>query len=128
MTLAETLRRTWSRLFASVAYEKDPGFRDVVLRLSRRGMFLAGVLGIVLPLAYLGLHAAAGRSFNLFDYSNPGTVALWDKLLVIGLSIAGLSLSRTQVGPRWGRLVVAAILLVISIASLLDDVAHLGSG
>ena len=123
MPLTETLKSTWSRFFASVAYEKDPGFREVILRLSRRGMLAAGALGIVGVLVFLGLHAATGRVFVLWDYSDPRMLALWDKLLVIGLSLTGLGLSRTQADPRWGRLVVAAILLVISVTSLLDDVA-----
>ncbi|MCH8960830.1 MAG: HAMP domain-containing histidine kinase, partial [Bacteroidetes bacterium] len=126
MTLAETLRRTWSRFFASVAYERDPGFRDVILRLCRRGMLVTGVLSIVCSLANVGAYVIAGNSVVVVPDDPETTIFLWDRLIIMVLGVVYLVLGRTQSGPQWGRLVGAVFVLVIGVAVLVDDIVQGG--
>ena len=123
MTFAETLRRPWYRFFASVTYERDPGFRDVILNLCRKGMLVVSVSGIISILTLVSIYAAVGTPLG-WVYDDPGTVVLWDKLLIVFLCIIILGLSRTRFGPRWGRFIVALMIVAASIALLLDDVTN----
>ncbi|MFQ5571434.1 MAG: sensor histidine kinase, partial [Rhodothermales bacterium] len=116
----ETIKHGWSRLFAANAYERDPGFREVMLRLNRKGMLAAGILGIVGVLANVGAYASSGWSL-VWHYGDPIAIILWDRLIIIVIGAAYLVLAFTRFGPRWARPLSALIVLLLGLTVLFDD-------
>ncbi len=120
MSLARLLTVTWARFVATAAYEQDPGFRDIILRLCRKGMVVAGAIGIVGAASNVGAYILAGWGIDL-DYNDPTAIVLWDRLIIIAICFVYLILARTRFGPRWARPLGAFIVLVIGLTVLVDD-------
>ena len=99
MSLARTLSVIWSRFAATATYEQDPGFRDIILLLSRKGMVVAGTIGIVGSVSNVAAYALAGWDFA-FHYNDPTAIVLWDRLIIVATCTAYLLLARTHFGPR----------------------------
>ncbi|MFQ5570388.1 MAG: ATP-binding protein [Rhodothermales bacterium] len=90
-------------------------------------MLVGGILGIVAIIAFVGGNVLLlGKPLAVrYSGSDPTTlVGIWDKLLILLLSLTILVLARTRVGLQWGRLIVAIMLFAVSIAMLLDDIAR----
>ena len=113
-----TLRQT---LLPSASCELDPGFREVLQDVARRGVYVGAVLGIVAVLMFVAINAVLlGRAVGL-TYAE-GVVVLWDKLLFLGLAVA--SLCSVRILRLDGiRLLAAGIVAAATLASVADDVA-----
>ena len=116
-------KRDTSYFFAAKECERDAGFREEILQISRRGLVVAAGLGAVSALMYLAWYLIDPEPIT-WTYANPGARSLWEELLILALSIVGVVLSRTKRGPEWGRLTVSVLVLVICAAMLIEDIAH----
>ncbi len=125
MSAHQRLQHVWAYWFAFKRHEDDPDFRAIILRLCRKGMVVAGALGVVSVFANLIAYAVAGYT-PAWWYGTPNTIVLWDKIFIGVLSVSYLGLAQTRGGPRWGRLLGAGIALFTGIAILLDDIAQGG--
>ncbi len=106
-------------------FEKDPGFKKEILKLSRQGLLVAGILGMIAILVYvtakmLLVNASISWSYQGVDFNT--TVVLWDKLVILILSISAMVLAQTERGQRWGRLLMAVMIFVFCVSSMIDDV------
>ena len=111
-------------------FEKDPEFREETLKLSRQGMLVAGALGMVAVLVYVFAKVCfvnANISWTYRGIDLDSIVVLWDKLIFMMLSTTAVVLAFTRNGPRWGRLLMSAMIVVFCVSSMIDDVI-LGQG
>ena len=108
-------------LLPSASCEQDPGFREVLQDVARRGVQVAAVLGVIVVLMFVTINAAfLGRSVGLtYDV---GVVVLWDKLLLMALAVGGL-LSVRFLRLDGIRLLAAGIVAAATLASVADDIA-----
>lgn len=125
MTHSRTLLKSWIAFLGFAPFEKDPDFKKQTLKLSSQGMLVAGTLGMVAVLAYvvakiLLVNASISWTYNNVNFDT--TVVLWDKLIILVLSIVTMVLSRTEKGPRLGRLLMALIIVVFCVSSMIDDI------
>lgn len=117
----------WERFCAPIGVEKDPTFRSSVIRLTKHSMFAGGALGIGLPLIYIIIHhfiMGKRLTWNYHQGNLQPDVVMWDKLIIMILGVISLTLSRTRFGPKWGRLILALLIVVASMAALMDDIAR----
>ncbi|MFK7844692.1 MAG: sensor histidine kinase [Rhodothermales bacterium] len=120
----------WKSFLGFEAYEKDPGFKQEILKVSRQGMVVIGLLGIIGIIAFVAAKSFfvnATIAWSYRDIDPETTIVLWDKLVMFMLSIACLALSRTEEGPRFGRILMAAMVVVFCVSSMLDDIV-IGKG
>lgn len=117
---ARSSESTWVRQLLATGYEQDPFFRSAILRLSRRGMRVAGVLGFLVVLLFVVGHRATGDPVVL-GYTTEDAIVIWDKIAVLLTSMALVGLSFTPSGARWGRLLVGIGLITVVVASTIDD-------
>ncbi|UCD64434.1 MAG: hypothetical protein JSW34_03100 [Candidatus Zixiibacteriota bacterium] len=107
--------------------ERDLTFRAAILRLTRRSMFLVGMLGLAIPAVYvLSLLVFMDKqiSWKYDEFSSTAGLLIWDKLLIMLLGAASLVLSLTRIGPKFGRLMVGLIIVLACMATLMDDLAR----
>ncbi|MGB2908594.1 MAG: ATP-binding protein [Candidatus Aminicenantaceae bacterium] len=116
----------WVKYLVPDKLERDPRFRHYLGRLSRIGMIVAGILaGVGVGLLLLIKVAFQGKQLIwVYDLgiASSDFVILWDKLLIIGLGILGLFLSRTKLDVEVGRYIVWAMLLAGAFITVFDDV------
>jgi class 3 adenylate cyclase len=116
--------RQWDRNLVPSSYERDdPGFRALVRNLSAKGMRAVGIMGILAPSVYVVAYLLTGRTLSCFDYHD-GSLVMWDKALIMTLSLTCIvpRLRRATVG--YGRLTVAALVLGAGLASYTDDLVR----
>ncbi len=107
--------------------EKDSEFRETITRLNRKSMFVVGLLGVIAPIVFsLFQMALLGRNIAWSYYTSDPTpiLVIYDKLLMLGLGVLCLVMSRSEWGPRWGRLIVALVIFGAAIATVSDDIAN----
>ncbi len=121
--LIHEVKQTPVRYLLPLPYERDAGFRDVILRYSKVGATTAGILGVLSIAAVMIGYVATDHSFAWsFDGIDPTqTVVLWDKLIVFILSLAAIGVSRVR--PEWSRALVSGIVIAIAVAITADDIA-----
>jgi AraC-like DNA-binding protein len=110
--------------FAS--YEENTDFRMLLLRHCKNGMFLSGILGIIITLIYIFTKTFIfGHSFAWW-YSSEAIryIVLWDKLLIIILCILVILMSRSKMSLRSNRIVVFLLCLACAVAILTDDILN----
>lgn len=121
-------RRLLRRQFGAPAdAEKDSGFRESIVRLNRKSMFVVGLLGVVAPLLFILVQMLILDKRLAWGYGGQDVsqiLVVYDKLLILGLGVLCLVMSKTESGPRWGRLFVALIIFGASIATVTDDIAN----
>lgn len=125
MALSISSASDWSAFLGLGPFETDPGFRKEILKLSRQGLLVAGILGMVAILVYvtakmLLVNADISWSYKGVDFET--TVVLWDKLIILILSISAILLAQTEQGQQWGRLLMAIMIIVFCVSSMIDDV------
>jgi signal transduction histidine kinase/DNA-binding response OmpR family regulator len=117
-----------ARWFAARDYERDPGYRQVVLRLCGRGLFYGGVFAIVLVVAHLAAHSLLLGFDVAWSYDptqRPRThVVVWDKLLIFVLGALAVGVARWRPALPWARLMAVLLILVVCLAMLADDVLN----
>ena len=121
------LREAWSRLVAVPSCELESGFREVILRLSRKGMHVICLLGLGSVAFYTAAHLVLIQPEVIWSFrsGDVGTaLTLWDKLLLVGLSVVSLLMARSRLQGRGGRLIVALLILAVEVVLLVDDVAR----
>ena len=121
--IIHAVKQTWVRYLLPLPYERDAGFRRVILRYGRVGAMTAGILGVISITAVMFGYIASGRHFA-WSYSgiDPSeTVVLWDKLVVLVLSLGAIAISRIR--PESSRAFVSFIVVAIAVVIMADDVA-----
>lgn len=124
---AVAIESGWLHRLFSGRYERDPGFREVVNRLARRGMIRAGWLAIGLVVAFVVLkQLTTEKTIVLWYPEEEGrrVLVMWDKLLIVAMSVLSILLARIPRGVRWGRFVVTVLVTAATTAIVLDDVAN----
>jgi len=123
IAMVEKLKMMLRRVFIPRAAERDPGFRNEIERLSRRGMMVAGGLGFLSAGIYVGWYLLDDKPIT-WIYVDPTHRSLLEELLIVALSIGCVTLARTRTAPARGRLIIAIMLLVISAAMMIEDVGR----
>lgn len=107
--------------------EQDSGFRGTIISLNRKSMYVVGLLGVVAPtvfvlvqMLFLGKSLAWG--YGASDVAQ--ILVIYDKLLMLILGALCLILSKTELGARWGRLIVSIVILGAAMGSISDDIAN----
>lgn len=119
------LRHFWQGLFRD--HEGDPGFYSLNQRLSQRGMLLAGCFGLAATVSYVLVHVwMGGRPLSwTYDEAFPlQSVVLWDKSLIISLSLVAVVISRLKLSLIVSRLAMAIFIVGVCAAILADDIAN----
>lgn len=118
---------SWVQYLVPDRLERDPKFREYLGRLGRIGLSVGGVLvpvavGLILfiKVVFQGWRLVWMKSPSLYDVDKIAT--LWDNLLIIGLGIFLLILSRTKLDVEVGRYFVWALMLAIAFFSVFVDV------
>ncbi|NNF59425.1 MAG: GHKL domain-containing protein [Rhodothermaceae bacterium] len=124
--LLRKLRLLWVRYLVPMSLERDLLFRATMDALTRRGLRVAGALGLIGVVLYLLGHLIAGKAMVWgFAGIDPGTrVVLWDKVLIAGLSLILLVIARVRPRVRIGRTVMGLFLLLTAWALVLEGVAR----
>ena len=107
--------------------EQDPGFRDTIVRLNRKSMFVVGLLGVVAPTMFILVQMLLLGKSLAWGYEGRDVsqiLVIYDKLLILGLGVLCLVLSQTTTGTRWGRPIVALVVIGAAMATISDDVAN----
>ncbi len=114
------------RYLVPASLERDPEFRETMDALTRRGLRVAGTLGLLGVSIYLIAHLTVGRRFVwTFSALSPGAnVVLWNKVLIGCMSIAALVLARVRPRVRPGRILMSLFLIVAALALILEDVSR----
>ncbi|MGA7304893.1 MAG: ATP-binding protein [Rhodothermales bacterium] len=105
--------------------ETDVDFLEEVREQSRRGLAAIGLIGLVGTIFYVVMHVVvldykAGWSYAS-DVSGARILVMWDKLVLMLLSLGALLIARTALGRRRGRLVVALCVLAAAAAMIVDE-------
>jgi len=107
--------------------EQDPGFRDTIIHLNRKSMFVVGLLGVIAPAMFIlvqMLFFGKGLAWGYEGRDVSQILVVYDKLLILGLGVLCLVMSQTQSGPRWGRLIVSVVIFGAAMATISDDIAN----
>ena len=124
MTYNSAHKSDWLGFLGFRDYENEPEFRQEILKLSRQGMLVAGLLGVMGIFAYVvakSFFVNASISWTYKGIDPATTIVLWDKLIILTLSIVSIVLSRTANGALWGRALMVAMVIVFFVSSMLDD-------
>lgn len=120
---SQAVKQTPIRYLLPLPYERDAGFRDVIRRYSKVGARTAGILGVLSITAVMFGYVVTERSFTwTYGGIDPSeAVVLWDKLIVLLLSLATIAVSHLR--PEWTRLLVSLFAVAIAVALMADDIA-----
>ncbi len=126
MKLKESFRRLQAGLLKPSAWEREEGFRSTVDELCRRGLLTAGVLALLAVALYLSVNLGLLGKEAVLYFPQPAAtkefVVLWDKLLVAGVGVVMITMYRLRAPASTGRWVGVAIAVIVSAASVFDDV------
>ena len=104
--------------------EADPTFQAVIEQQTRHGLVVTAALGIVGALLFIGIHLATGSTpVWIYREGTAAAVSLADKTFIVGLCIGLLAVARTSLVRRWGRGLLATVMVVSGLAIALDDLA-----
>jgi signal transduction histidine kinase/AraC-like DNA-binding protein len=131
MDVSTALLTLRSRLVGPASLEADEGFKDVLRIINRGGMLAAGTLTVIAVALYLAVNALVLGKHPVWEYPSDPVIAatcimLWDKLLVLASGLLFLFLYRADADLRWGRFGAATVVVVLSAASVFDDVSGTG--
>jgi AraC-like DNA-binding protein len=86
-------------------------------------MIVSGIIGLVLMVSYIFVNVLFERRVIAWEYSAvaPGTMVLWDKVLIIGISLIAIFITRLKAGLQFYRSIITIFIFICVLASLLDD-------
>jgi len=122
MKLNPALKLLGAKFF--VSHENHPDFRHLLIRLSKNGMLFSGVIGIIATVSYIFANVMFDRRSLAWSYSTIETMVLWDKLIIIFISIAAILLSRLKLSLNFTRLIFSVMIFICAFAILIDDVLN----
>ena len=118
------MQKFWALLVKTGHFEDDPGFKQVIHDISRKGMIAVGSLGAMSVAINFITNAIAGN-MPAITYANPGnSIVIWDKLLLLFFSVTYIALSRSERGAAWARPVGVGMAIAATIAIILDDLGQ----
>jgi signal transduction histidine kinase/DNA-binding response OmpR family regulator len=124
--LSHALTRLRDGFVQPSTWEKDEAFGAVVGALVRRGLLAAGFLSVLATVLYVLFSVVLLDKVPTFDFPPPPAervyVVLWDKLLAAGGGVVLLIMYRAGVRVTPARWVALAIVVLLSAASVYDDV------
>lgn len=107
-------------------FEEEKGFRELLGTLAKQGMFVYGLLGIVIIISFVFLHIFPGNKTPVWNYSliiDPDNyITLPDKSLILLFCILLVCLSRTSISLNWRRILIFLMSWIISMSILMDDI------
>lgn len=105
--------------------EDDPGFKRLIERLTRTGLIIAAIAGGAFTILYVTAHIVLIGRMPSFNYGAVGDdiIVLWDKLGILATALMLFVLARTQLGSRYGRQIIGAMVVALVAATLADDIA-----
>ncbi len=116
----------WDEYVSQPDPEKDPGFVSTLSLSGRKGMLAAGILGLLSTSIYLLLNTVVFRRSIIFfvvDATPDDTMILWDKLVIVALSLTALILQRRKISIRRTRYFMSFAGLTATFTSLFDNLA-----
>lgn len=121
-SLSAFLTRWPHGFLAPADSERDPDFREEIIRYSRTGLRLAGALAILGPLYGILIETfIVGVPLSVFDTSISPDSLLWSDLLIMLLGLVGVALGQTR-AIRHARLVMSVLLLLMYVGWNLEAV------
>jgi AraC-like DNA-binding protein len=122
MIFTTAIKSITGKFFSS--YENNPDFQMLLLRLSKKGMLFSGVIGIIATTAYIIVNILFDRRTVAWNYvaPYPDLMVLWDKLLIILLSVVAIILSRLKLTLSLYRILFTFIIFICAVAILSDDI------
>ena len=114
----------WLKFMFPARYEKDPEFRDYLIRLTRPAMLSAGTIGIVFIVIHVGIYSLIfGKRFCwIATPEAENLISIADKLLIIFLATICVVLSRIRLYPQLARIVFSFLIISGVMASFSDDI------
>jgi AraC-like DNA-binding protein len=105
-------------------HEDNTDFRMLLLRHCKNGMLISGILGILVVLFHSTVKVLFFDQPLAWSYQSPveKTVVIWDKLLIILLSLGVIILSRRKISLSFCRTLFIFLSLIIAFFILLDDI------
>lgn len=121
MQFPRWLRNITAQTFALDEREDDVDFRQTVSSHASKGLFLLGLLGIVSVLINLGANSIFGKEIVWSPGDSGTTILIWDKLVLLALSIVVLLLSGQRVDLRWKRIAASSAAMTAAASIIIDD-------
>ncbi len=126
MRVHDSFRRLQAGLLNPSSWEEEEGFGSIVDELCRRGLLTAGVLALLAVALYLGVNLGLLDKEAVLYFPQPAAtkefIVLWDKLLVAAVGVVMIAMFRLRVPASTGRWIGIAVVVVVSAASVFDDV------
>mgnify|MGYP006270213729 FL=1 len=124
--MAESRHNFWNVLAAASRRDRNPGFRDTLRVVMRKGLQWAGIIGLVNIFCFVAINVLVLNQDMILIPAGPGSVAPSDLLLiddayVVVISLIYLWLSWRGCSLRTGRLVTAFALISGGAIMLYDD-------
>jgi len=124
--MAESRHNFWNVLAAASRRDRNPGFRDALRAVMRKGLQWAGIIGLVNIFCFVAINVLVLNQEMILIPAGPGSVAPSDLLLiddayVVVISLIYLWLSWSGCSLRTGRLVTAVALISAGAVMLYDD-------
>ena len=107
--------------FAIGDREGDLRFKEVISGHASRGMVVVGLLGILSVVVNLGTNVIYGKTIVFLPDDPSDTILIWDKLVLLGLSITLIGLSGRDIALSVKRFVASAMAVIASMAILVED-------
>lgn len=108
-------------LYSPADAEREPGFRDEIIRASATGIRLCSLLAMLGPTFVIAMYLPLAE-FPVSFWPDPvrDTWAVWDGALIVTLGLLTFFLARWEWVVRRGRLIVAIDLIVMCTALTMD--------
>ncbi len=127
MSRIRTVQTLWRDYVGLAEPENHPEFVSKLEKACHKGMFAAGLLGLVGGLVYLVANLIVIRRHPIFFSLGPISetdVILWDKLFIITISCVAILLSRSGTDVRVNRLYMSFAGLAATFVSIIDSTVN----
>lgn len=107
-------------------YEEDEGFRELLRNIAQKGLFIYGLLGVILIVFFVSSHLfLVGKSvaWSYVDFDPQADIQILDKILIFLFCLVLVPLSKSSISLTWFRILVSILVWFICIAMLIEDIA-----